>query len=491
MSETARTSGLTSPSVVEDLWSSVFSPVSYVSTPEGKNISSTEVAKGNTSLGAGHVVTAPSGPLAPETPSPFVVAIAEKKSEITTPDVKEVVPRSQVGGGKAGRKRKWCFTFFPKVEALLDDKKSIADAGPKFDKNLMEYLCFQLEQCPKTKKYHFQGFVVFHNAVMLATVQKSLDIGKSHCEQCHGTDAQNIAYCSKPDTGIPGSFTEFGQRPAGRGARTDILTIKKAIDDGITIFKLWEDYFPFMLRNHQSVMKYYFVKQPLRNWVTIGHVFYGPPGSGKTTEATEYANNLRENKDIPVYHQNGLEWSPGHDRAEVIIFDDFSFTDAKSRWCSEITFCKIFNKLPFQLNEKGSHTQLIAKHIVITTMDNPSHWPESMQRRCPMKFPRLTQFPECRKHIDEWAILGQQYEEYKRSRPTINAAAASAQMSEYLVETDQPEISTDKVDAMMDGYETTDISDVVNAVIKGETLKEEVEALMRKARAIWAKEGTL
>lgn len=73
---------------------------------------------------------------------------------------------------------------------------------------------------------HLQGYLNLTKKKSLKKIRKMIKdlCGQSaHTEQCKGTPAQNIAYCSKD-----GKFTEWGERPK-MGARTDIANFLSAM----------------------------------------------------------------------------------------------------------------------------------------------------------------------------------------------------------------------------------------------------------------------
>jgi len=102
--------------------------------------------------------------------------------------------------------KNWCFTEFD----TSDEKRKELLKIPH------DYVCFQLEQCPDTKKNHFQGFIAFPTRTTLAKAKKLF--GKSHLEIARSVQAA-IDYCQKADSRIDGPW-EDGSRP--RSGRIDL-----------------------------------------------------------------------------------------------------------------------------------------------------------------------------------------------------------------------------------------------------------------------------
>ena len=98
-----------------------------------------------------------------------------------------------------------------------------------------DYLCFQRETAPTTGTRHLQGYIVFPKKIRLSGVKSVL--GSSiHAVRSNGSPSSNRAYCSKPETAIPGSFREFGTLPPdpSRGKRSDFDEFKQAVSEGLT-----------------------------------------------------------------------------------------------------------------------------------------------------------------------------------------------------------------------------------------------------------------
>ena len=85
------------------------------------------------------------------------------------------------------RSRNWQITDFK----LLDWNKIYSD-----NKDIIRFLGWGLEICPKTKKKHNQAWVQFKNPKRMGGLHKMAQ-SKFHCEVIYGTTEQNCKYCSK------------------------------------------------------------------------------------------------------------------------------------------------------------------------------------------------------------------------------------------------------------------------------------------------------
>ena len=86
----------------------------------------------------------------------------------------------------------WCFTQFVKFNER--DQEYV----PRilWNEEAMVYLIYQLEECPKSGRLHWQGYIQFKNRVRMQRVKQLLDLDNVHLEIARGDDVQNRFYCS-------------------------------------------------------------------------------------------------------------------------------------------------------------------------------------------------------------------------------------------------------------------------------------------------------
>ena len=129
------------------------------------------------------------------------------------------------------KNRAWCFTINYSEDVTPAAEFLISGAT---------YCCYQQEIAPETGRRHHQGYVYFANAVRLATVRERIHSATGvipHCEIAKGTAEQNKAYCSKPASGLPGTFREHGTIPK-QGKRSDLDSIAEAIMEGSSMAEI-------------------------------------------------------------------------------------------------------------------------------------------------------------------------------------------------------------------------------------------------------------
>ena len=183
--------------------------------------------------------------------------------------------------------RNYCYT---------DHKCVVYEELPKG----VRFIAWGLETCPTTGKKHHQGFVQFERAKSIKAAAKAL--GKAHVEVMMGNFEQNEKYCSKE-----GKLTKLGDFKK-RGQRSDIMEVKKMIDEGAPLQECFEEHFA-TCRNSFNYMRIY--KNGLqrkkaklfRRLETT--VYWGPTGTGKTKKAVE------ENPGAFKIQGDNLKWSVG------------------------------------------------------------------------------------------------------------------------------------------------------------------------------------
>lgn len=93
------------------------------------------------------------------------------------------------------RARRWCFTLFNEswiLPATWLERK-------------IRGCVYQKEQCPETGRLHYQGYAEFTAPLRRRQVQRALNIGQANCRPAAGTAVENINYCTKDDTRVPGT----------------------------------------------------------------------------------------------------------------------------------------------------------------------------------------------------------------------------------------------------------------------------------------------
>lgn len=132
----------------------------------------------------------------------------------------EYNPRILFDDWTMSRAKHWCFTLNNYTQDDID----------RIDKNssFFDYLVYGRE-VGESGTPHLQGFVSFPSRVRLNyCVEK---VGQAHFTVARNVD-NSIQYCKKD-----GDFFEYGERPSGKGTRSDLESFKQAVILGNTNMK--------------------------------------------------------------------------------------------------------------------------------------------------------------------------------------------------------------------------------------------------------------
>lgn len=239
--------------------------------------------------------------------------------------------------------RRWCFTNYELMTPA------------QYNEIPCKYIVVGDEVCPTTGKPHHQGYVEFENPRTLKGLKK--DFPKWHLEVAKGSPSQCSDYCKKDEV----ILTERGQITQ-QGKRNDLLAVQKKIDNGVSVETIARENFGLWTRYNRSFEKYEdIVQRNKKRVVPVVTVYWGPPGTGKTTRALENGGVLAE------YKSNFFNLNVGEDK---IIFDEFD------KWnISPELALKLLDRHPLQVNVKGGWKNVIATEIFITANLPPKRWP--------------------------------------------------------------------------------------------------------------------
>lgn len=151
-----------------------------------------------------------------------------------------------MAGQKSRNGKFWCFTDYD-VDSSTPPENKLKG---------FEYLVYQLERCPETKKLHFQGYVCYKSNQRLSALKKFDD--KIHWEQRKGKHSQAKDYCMKEESQMSGPW-EFGSDEnisEGKGDRSDLKDIKEMVDNGKSMLDIAEDHFGSFVRYNKGIQLY-------------------------------------------------------------------------------------------------------------------------------------------------------------------------------------------------------------------------------------------
>lgn len=256
------------------------------------------------------------------------------------------------------KNRNWCFTINNPTDG--DMVTLIGEPDDPYPPKGVKFVKFQLER-GKNGTPHYQGLLIYENAVRLATVKELLP--RAHLEPMKSLKG-SLAYVEKEDTRVEGPY-EAGTPPKVQGARTDIKEVTDAIlerettvdEIALTNPTLYHQYG----RTFQKVEDIA-LRRVFRKWMTEGIWVYGPTGTGKSHYAFEGFN--------PETHylwKNDNGWQDGYTGQEIVIINDYR---------GHIPYdemLQMVDKWPFTVRRRGREpAPFLAKKIIVTSALHPS-----------------------------------------------------------------------------------------------------------------------
>lgn len=256
----------------------------------------------------------------------------------------------------------WTFTINNPTDA--DDPKEWDD---------VKYLVYQLEK-GKEGTPHYQGYVFMDMACRLSKMKKLN--ARAHWDKAEGTPDQNKHYCTKPTEGctckhckdcpprLEGPWEE-GECPQ-QGKRTDLDAVAEyakthAMKDIAT------NYPGMYVRYHQGfakLQKELGVKPQVRTWHTDLIIYWGPPGTSKST----FVNKTWPDAYWLPRPAGTTTWWPDYQGEETVIIDEFY------GWIGIDLMCRLIDKTKTTVEYKGGSLQFLSKRIVITSNADPWTW---------------------------------------------------------------------------------------------------------------------
>lgn len=258
--------------------------------------------------------------------------------------------------------RSWCFTLnnptteeSPEIWLLASTVLSV------------KYACFQLEEGEGGTR-HWQGYVIFRGrGVRLSGVRRVH--ARAHWEPRRGTHDEAVAYCSKSGTRVLGEVTyKYGDPPAsgGRGARSDLLSVQRALDAGMGEVELSGNFFGPWCRYGKAFKLYRCLRMAQRTWITFTTCYWGMPGVGKTRRVMSEVNG---DSCYWLPRPSGKTvWFDGYDGQEDVVIDEFT------HWIKRDLLCRLCDRYPFRVETKGGSVPFLAKRIFITSNLAPFQW---------------------------------------------------------------------------------------------------------------------
>lgn len=234
------------------------------------------------------------------------------------------------------------------------------------DEGVMGFVAYGAEVCPSSGTLHYQAFCSFENARSVSAVRKMFP--GNYVMPMYGPWKANEEYCSKES-----ELIMLGTKPA-QGERTDLLKVKRLIDEGQHHMDVAEDNYNFMAvaRHHQFIEKYehHIRAKQIRLDRTMPKVYIriGLAGTGKTRWLDD-TFGLGGWARMP--QPTSCWWiTPTVSRAETVLIDDVG----PKKIPPIEQFLEWTDRYPIEFNSKGGYLWWKPKNIVVTSNLHPYEW---------------------------------------------------------------------------------------------------------------------
>lgn len=277
--------------------------------------------------------------------------------------------------------RRYCFTGWN------------ATVPPAFDEKTMNFLCYQMEIAPTTKKLHWQGYVEWKTprragvnmAKLLAGETGWFVLKKNSAKReirysayefliARGDAAANKKYCSKTESAVAGSFKEFG-KPSTQGARTDIAKACELLKTEGNITATWRkmpvDTVVRYGRSLENYARLTGLKEPERKRVKPTCLIFWSEASG--IGKSKLVNDVIEKTGVNVYraqcNRDDRTWWAGYTGQRIVFFDEY-----EPGMLTDNFLLQMLSYDPCRVKTYGNEVPLMANKFVFTSNFDPKTW---------------------------------------------------------------------------------------------------------------------
>lgn len=157
-----------------------------------------------------------------------------------------------------------------------------------------------------------------------------------------------------------------GQRPPGRGRRSDLLSVSDAIKEGKTLAEVAQEFPVSYIKFHRGIAQLSSVIRPQRSLPPEVIVIWGPTGTGKS----RYVHEASPSVYTGMYSSSGSYWFDGYDGTSDMLFDEFDST----KWNLQFML-RLLDRYPLQVPTKGGFVRLgNAERIFLVSNIPPHQW---------------------------------------------------------------------------------------------------------------------
>ncbi|GAC77747.1 replication protein [uncultured marine virus] len=238
------------------------------------------------------------------------------------------------------------------------------------DTVVCDYIVYQEEMCPKTKRRHIQGYVYYANGKTLKRARK-IFLG-ADVRVADQSAKINMEYCTKLKSRIEGGRSRARGTLPDQGARTDIFIALDDIEAGMNDFDMFRKHGMLWAKYGQSLKNHRIAMVQPRNFWTKTLVLWGKTGLGKSARAHW---NARQNPGtiatmLLPRDQSSMVWGDGCINAYTIVIEDMELP-------GNFNYGVLKNMLdwtPCRMPVKGMSMEWAPHFVIITSNHHPSAW---------------------------------------------------------------------------------------------------------------------
>ncbi len=245
-------------------------------------------------------------------------------------------------------------------------------------RNVPRYAIYQLE-IGENGTPHLQGYICFRSQIKALTLSNYFG-GHPHLEPRRGTHTQAKEYCSKDDTRVEGPWT-FGDDegiPESQGARTDMIGLKRDLDEDTKLTVIADNHFALYLRYPKAIKMYKRLKSTRRSWVMEIITLIGGTGVGKSHWAHQHFGD--DLYTVPASKSSGCYWDD-YDGQETVLVDEMYGN--RFAYGFLLMLC---DQYPFTVPDHGGSINFNSRRIIFTSNADPDAWYPSIPEKVGIPF---------------------------------------------------------------------------------------------------------
>lgn len=286
---------------------------------------------------------------------------------------------------KEERHKNWFFTQFNVENDAFKDHKDVL------------YACWQLEECPSTKRRHLQGNIWLKHGKTRSAVKKK--VFKDKGIACWPTISEEGAetYCMKENTRIAGPWTIGTKQQQGK--RNDLVKVAETIKERGLNTAIREHPAKY-IQYHRGMEKLgdFYEREkypPEENFRKLYvEVLYGTAGCGKTKKAMSDPDNTYK---LDMGHN---VWFDGYNGQPILVIDDFY------GWIPYGQLLNILDGYKLKVEKKGGHVYANWRTVYITSNKHPCEWyKQGMTEALARRINKITKLGNCSE--DKCSEVGQ------------------------------------------------------------------------------------